>query len=150
MQQRQLKAVIAGLWGTLAMTMVILMAPAMGMPPMPVGKMLANFMGIPEFIGWAAHVMIGIVLALIYANVFVTRLPGKPWVRGATFGLIPWLVMQAMLNPMMGAGFFAYNTPAPVLIVLGSMMGHLIFGVVVGAFFGSGLLQSQTAPAHSR
>jgi hypothetical protein len=137
MQQNFGKAAAAGLAGTLAMTMLMLMAPIMGMPEMNIGKMLGGFMGIPEAIGWIAHFMIGIVLALIYVYVFSSKLPGNGIVRGALYGLIPWFVSQIMVNPMMGAGLFASNTPAPILTVMGSLMGHLVYGAVLGGVYGT-------------
>ena len=147
MQKNFGKAIVAGLAGTLAMTMVMLMAPLMGMPPMPVGKMLADFMGMPEALGWIAHFMIGTVLALIYVSVFASRLPGSGVVRGALYGLLPWLLSQVMVNPMMGAGIFASNTPAPVMMVIGSLMGHMIYGAVVGGVYGTKSAQVETAAA---
>ena len=131
------KAVIAGLIGTLVMTILLFMAPLMGMPPMPIGKMLAGFMGIPEALGWLAHFMIGTILALIYVFVFVSRLKGKGFVRGAVYGLFPWFVAQIMVNPMMGAGIFAANTSSPFLMVMGSLIGHLVYGAVVGSVYGT-------------
>jgi Family of unknown function (DUF6789)/Protein of unknown function (DUF2938) len=147
MQNKIGKAVLAGFIGTLAMTVALIMAPFMGMPPMPIGKMLAGFMGLPEIVGWAGHFMIGIVLALIYAQVFASRLPGKAYVRGAIFSLLPWFAAQIMVNPMMGAGIFALNTPAPFLMVMGSLIGHLVYGVVIGGVYGYGsfITTEQTA-----
>lgn len=148
MQKNLGKAVLAGLIGTLVMTMVMLMAPVMGMPPMPIGKMLANFMRIPEALGWIAHFMIGTVLTLIYTSVFASHLPGSGFVRGALYGILPWLLSQIIVNPIMGAGIFASNTPTPMVMVLGSFMGHIIYGGVVGAIYGTNSAQVETAIAH--
>ena len=133
------KAVVAGLIGTLAMTVVMLMAPMMGMPPMPIGNMLAGFMHVPVALGWGMHFMIGAVLALGYVYIFASKLPGSPMVRGAEFSLIPWLMAQVVVNPMMGAGVFASNTPAPLLFVMGSLIGHVAFGAVLGSVYGAEL-----------
>jgi Family of unknown function (DUF6789)/Protein of unknown function (DUF2938) len=130
------KAIVAGLVGTLAMTVIMLMAPAMGMPPMPIGNMLAGFMHIPVALGWIMHFMIGTALAIGYVYLFATRLPGKPVVRGLIYSLIPWLMAQVIVNPMMGAGVFASATPAPMLFVMGSLIGHLVYGAVLGAVYG--------------
>ena len=130
------RAILAGLVATAAMTMLMLVGPMMGMPKMPIGDMLASFMGIPVILGWTAHFMIGAALALIYVFVFAERLPGSGAVRGALYGLIPWFLAQVMVNPMMGAGIFAINTPAPLMMVMGSLMGHLVYGAVVGGLYG--------------
>jgi hypothetical protein len=132
------RGITAGLVGTAVMTMVMLMGPLMGLPDMNIGRMLGGFMGIPEALGWIAHFMIGTVIALIYVYFFAARLPDGALIRGALYGLIPWFVSQIMVNPMMGAGIFASNTPAPFMMVLGSLMGHVIYGGVVGGVYGSG------------
>ncbi len=137
MNQHNLKrAVIAGLVGTLAMTIVMLMAPLLGMPPMPIGDMLAGFMHVPIALGWVMHFMIGTVLGLIYVYLLESRIPGSPVVRGMVFSLIPWFMAQVIVNPMMGAGVFAINTSSPILMVMGSLIGHLVFGAVLGAICG--------------
>ena len=131
------KGIGAGVAGTIVMTIFAAMAPLMGMPEMDIPTMLANFMGFPTVVGWMAHFMIGTVLALGYAFVLVSRLPGNPVVKGSLFGLIPWLMAQIAVNPMMGAGFFAMNTEAPMLMVAGSLMGHIVYGAVVGLVYGT-------------
>lgn len=145
MQRNFGKAAVAGLVGTLGMTMVMVVAPAMGMPPMPIGKMLAEFMGLPEALGWAAHFMIGAALAVVYAAAIAARLPGSGAVRGAIYGLLPWLLSQVMVNPMMGAGLFASNTSAPMMMVLGSLTGHVVYGAIVGAVYGTTSVRLETA-----
>lgn len=138
------KAVGAGIAGTIVMTLFAMMAPLMGMPEMNIPSMLADFMGFPLIVGWLAHFMIGTVLAVSYASVFVRKLPGHPAVKGILFGLIPWFMAQILVNPMMGAGIFAVNTPAPVMMVMGSLAGHVVYGAVVGFVYGS-TAQAKTA-----
>jgi uncharacterized membrane protein YagU involved in acid resistance len=140
------RAILAGLVATAAMTMLMLVGPMMGMPKMPIGDMLASFMGIPVFVGWAVHFMIGAVLGLIYVFVFAERLPGASAARGAIYGLIPWFLAQVMVNPMMGAGFFAISTPAPLMMVMGSLMGHLVYGAVLGGVYGKGRRVTASMP----
>ena len=135
------RVLAAGLAGTVVMTALMLMGPLMGMPEMNIGKMLAGFTGVPIALGWVMHLMIGEILAFFYVYVCSTRLPGTPLLRGAIYGMIPWLVAEVVVNPMMGAGIFAINTPAPMMMVMGSLMGHVAYGAVVGAVYG----QKQTA-----
>ncbi len=127
------RAVVAGFAGTMAMTAVMLMAPMMGMPPMNIGKMLASQMGGNIAIGWAAHFMIGVALALIYAGFFAQRLRGPAAVRGVVFSLLPWLVAQSVMMPMMGMGFFSGSA----LMAAGSLMGHIVYGLVLGQVYGT-------------
>ena len=72
------RGIAAGAVGTAAMTMLMLGAPLMGMPKMPIGEMLGTFLHIGSAAGWAMHVVIGLMLALIYAAWFAERLPGGP------------------------------------------------------------------------
>ena len=76
--------------------------------------------------------MIGTMLALGYAAVFSSRLPGPPPLRGAIFSLIPWLMAQLVVMPAMGMGFFSGSAPA----ASGSLLGHLLFGAVLGLAYG--------------
>jgi uncharacterized membrane protein YagU involved in acid resistance len=138
------KAIVAGITGTAAMTMLMLLAPKMGMPPMNVGAMLGSVMGGSLALGWAAHFMIGTLLAVSYATVFAGRLPGAPVFRGAIFSLLPWLMAQLVVMPMMGMGLFSGS----VLAAAGSLMGHLIFGAVAGQVYGA-VVDGAPAPRHA-
>ncbi|MEX1275991.1 MAG: DUF6789 family protein [Bacteroidota bacterium] len=143
------KAAGAGIAGTVVMTMMTMVAPMMGMPEMDIPQMLSGFMGVPVIVGWLAHFMIGTSFGLMYAYLFVAKLPGAPLIKGALFGLVPWFLAQIMVNPMMGAGLFATNTAAPVMMVMGSLMGHVVYGAILGLVYGTG---NTTVPraAHSR
>lgn len=143
------KAIGAGIAGTIVMTIMTMVAPMMGMPEMNIPAMLAGFMGFSIVVGWLAHFMIGTVLAIVYAFAFVGRLPGAPWLKGALYGLLPWFLAQIMVNPMMGAGVFAVNTPAPMMMVMGSLIGHLVYGAVVGLVYGANAQQAIPASQHS-
>ncbi|HEY6912271.1 MAG TPA: DUF6789 family protein [Myxococcales bacterium] len=127
------RAAIAGAIGTLAMTALLIAAPAMGLPPMNVGAMLGSVMGGSLVIGWMAHFVVGVVLALVYGLLFANRLPGPGFVRGAIYGIAPWLMAQVIVMPMMGAGLFSGSFVGAA----GSLMGHLLYGAVLGAIYGA-------------
>ncbi len=139
------RVIVGGLVATAVMTVLTLMAPAMGLPPMNIGAMLGSVMGGSLFLGWMAHFVIGTVLAIIYAALFLTRLPGPGFVRGALYGLVPWIVAQLVVMPMMGAGLFGGSFGAG----FGSLMGHLVYGAVLGGIYGTTEAQAATRPAHA-
>ena len=89
-------------------------------------------MGGVAVLGWMGHLMIGVILALIYASIAASRLPGAPAVRGALFSLAPWLMAQVIVMPMMGMPLFSGS----MTLATGSLIGHLAYGVVVGAVIG--------------
>ena len=101
---------------------------------MNIGAMLGSAMGGSVLLGWMAHFAIGVALALGYAVFVVARLPGPAPVRGALFALVPWLMAQLAVMPMMGMGLFSGSMVAAG----GSLMGHLVYGVVLGAVYGTG------------
>ena len=128
-----LKIAGAGLAGTTAMTVLVLAGPLMGLSMPGPWESLASFMRVPVALGWIAHLMVGVVLALVYATLVRPHLRGAPWLRGALFAVAPWLMAQVVLMPMMGAGLFAGSA----IVAIGSLMGHLVYGGVVGATYGS-------------
>ena len=126
------RAVAAGIAGTIVMTVVgVWIAPLLGMPPMNPADMLAGAMGGMVALGWVAHFMIGTVLALIYA-VVAPMLPGAPVLRGAAYGIAPFLLAQLVVIPMMGMPVFSGSAT----MALGSLIGHLVYGGVVGGIYG--------------
>lgn len=135
MEPRITRVIAAGLLGTLAMTVVgLYVAPIMGMPAMNPADMLATKMGGLTILGWMAHLMIGVVLAVVYARVFLHRLPGPVIVRGALFSLIPWLMAQTIVMPMMGMPLFSGS----MALAGGSLIGHLVYGAVMAGVAGKG------------
>ncbi len=127
------KAVIAGMAGTAAMTVVGLwVAPLMGIARMNPAEMLAGAMAGQLLLGWAAHAMIGIALAIGYA-VVGGFLPGTPVARGALYSIAPWLMAQLVVMPMMGMPLFA----GALSLALGSLIGHLMYGSIVGGLYGA-------------
>jgi uncharacterized membrane protein YagU involved in acid resistance len=119
----------------------------MGMPPMNPAEMLAGVMGGMAILGWAAHLMIGIVLALIYAMFALPNLPGPAAVRGALFSLAPWLIAQVVVMPMMGMSLFSRS----MTMAGGILIGHLVYGLgaVAGVEVPAGR-QSQLRQAATR
>lgn len=127
------RAVVGGVAGTVVMTVVgVFVAPMMGMPPMNPAEMLAGSMGGIMILGWGGHFAIGIALAIIYAAIAASALPGPPAVRGAVFGLAPWLLAQLAVMPMMGMPLFSGS----MSMAMGSLVGHLFYGGTVGAIYG--------------
>lgn len=138
------RAAIAGMIGTGVMTVVGLwMAPLMGLPPMNPAVMLAGAMGGNLALGWAAHFMIGVTLATGYALIG-TRLPGPGFARGAVFGVAPFLMAQIIVMPLMGMPFFSGS----VAMAMGSLVGHLVYGAVVGGIYGE-VTEVQPAAAYA-
>jgi hypothetical protein len=136
------RGLFAGVVGTAAITMLMLGAPLMGMPKMPIGEMLGSFLRFGSGAGWAMHVVIGLVLALM--GWFAARLPGGPALRGAVYGTGVFLLAQLAVTPMMGGGVFSGGN---VPMLAGSLMGHLVYGALVGLVYGPGTTGAQVSQA---
>ena len=132
-------AVVSGLIGTIVMTMLMIMAPMIGMPKMDIGKMLGSIMGNSEILGWMAHFAIGIILAGIYAFFFRGRFSSKGWLDGMIYGIFPWLAAQLAVMPMLmvmnGMSYTAGLFSGSLVMAAGSLMGHLVYGALVGIFY---------------
>ena len=130
------RAAIAGLVGTAAMTALLLVEPSIGLPKIAMGQVLSSSLGlttahlpIGPALGWLLHFAIGMALGVIYAAVFEPRLPGPPVGRGMLYGALVFLVAQVVFMPLVGGGLFSRGD---LELITGSLLGHLLYGGVVG------------------
>lgn len=96
------KALWAGFFGTVMMTMLMYSWPLVGLPSMDIMAALGGvfpFEISPYIMGSLIHFGIGISLAAVYALVFDSWLPGPGWLRGALFSLAPWVFAITLLGP---------------------------------------------------
>ncbi|MBK9768535.1 MAG: hypothetical protein IPP63_16835 [Chloracidobacterium sp.] len=137
MDSRSVKSIIAGVVGTLVMTAVMVVAPMMGMPKMSPPAMLSGMMGMPIIVGWMMHFMIGIAFALAYAFVFAPIVKiGSLALKGAIYRVAAFIFAQIMMA-VMGTMFpMPMMEGSMMMIAVGSLMGHVIFGVVVALLVG--------------
>ena len=69
------KVLVAGLVATAAMTLLMLVAPIMGIPLMNIEAMLSGMLGASSTVGWMMHFMIGVLFTAAYAFFFNQRVP---------------------------------------------------------------------------
>ncbi len=133
-----IRAVLGGFVGTVAITlMMYFVAPIMVGTKMDIAQMLGSLLGDSWWAGLGMHFLNGtLVFPLIYAFVLFGVLPGGPALKGITWGVILWLLAQVVVMPMMGAGFFSANAGG-LMVAMGSLLGHLVYGWLLGLFTGS-------------
>ena len=137
-------AITAGLVGTAVISLMMAMAPRMGMPPMAIWELLGSMFDPSgnRALGWAAHIMMGVAFALIYAFVWSAGIGSATVLNGAAFGVVHWVLVGLAMGmiPAIHAGMRAGATPAPGLFMMGSgglmdfmggLVGHTAYGVVV-------------------
>lgn len=97
--------------------------------------------------GWIAHLFHSVVFGLIYAAVvdrpalaeYATRV-GSGVALGAAYGVVVWVVAAAIVMPLWLSAL-GMNAPAVPNFNPTSLVGHLVFGVLLGA--GYALLRSR-------
>ena len=136
-------AIVAGVVGTAAMSLLMVMGPKMGLPKMAIWEMLGSMFDShgKNTLGWMAHFMMGAVFALIYAALWSAGLGAPTLIGGILFGAVHFVIVGLMLGgiPMMHAGIKAGTAQAPGVLMLnggimglmGGLVGHILYGLVV-------------------
>ncbi len=145
-----LSAVIAGIVATTVFTMVLVMAPRMGMPKMDIVSLLGSMFSTKSnpVLGWTLHLMMGVVFALAYAFLWWLGFGAATWGIGLIFGAIHWLIVGMVMGmiPMVHVGIKRGAVQAPglwmtknggAMAFMGGLVGHAIFGAVVALVYAS-------------
>ncbi|MDR2308010.1 MAG: DUF2938 domain-containing protein [Paucimonas sp.] len=80
-------------------------------------------------LGWLLHYVTGLLFAAILVG-----LASPQWLQSPTlwpalsFGIVSVLVPLCVIQPALGAGYFAMNTPTPLRNCLRSLATHAVFG----------------------
>jgi uncharacterized membrane protein YagU involved in acid resistance len=142
------RAALAGLVATAVMTALWLVEPQLGLSRLAVGNILSSLLAVVTaygsvgpVVGWTIHLVVGVTLSLVYAAAFVGRLPGPPVTRGLLYGLVIFLFAQLVFVPLVGGGAFSKGDPS---MLIGSLIGHLVYGGLLGAIYGRGSSESST------
>lgn len=132
-------AIWSGIAGTVVMTALMYAAPLMGMPKMDMigmlGKMFTGNPSVAYPLGTLIHFMMGALFAVVYAWLWSLGIGAGTWGWGIVYGLVHGAI-AAMVMPMM-----IKMHPRPpemqmgALAVLGILMGHAVFGLVVALVY---------------
>lgn len=132
----------AGFLATLVMTLVMYVAPILGLPRLDTAQLLGHAVTLNAsapfsgtwWIGMGIHFILGsVVFPLIYGALVHPNLSGAQWFRGVVFGASLWLLQQSVVLPLLGLGVFSTLTSMPGLTVLLSLASHFLYGVTLGA-----------------
>ena len=132
-----LKACFAGFMATTVITlMVYFVSPGLTGGPSDLAALIATVLGVSWIGGLSAHFVIGtLVLPSIYAVYLNGWLSGGAATRGMTWGLLLWLMSQAIVIPLTGGGFFS-SSWGGLRAVMDSLVGQLLYGLVLGGLTG--------------
>ena len=142
-------AIVAGLVGTVVISMLMAMGPRMGMPKMAIWEMLGTMFSKEGNVGlgWIMHFMMGVIFAIIYAALWAAGVGSATWLNGAIFGAVHFVIAGLAMGgmPMMHAGIKAGTVKAPGMLMLnvgvmglmGGLIGHIVYGLVVALVYGA-------------
>ncbi|EAT13740.1 DUF2938 domain-containing protein [Bermanella marisrubri] len=83
-----------------------------------------------KVIGWLIHYITGVMLALMFLSIVGNGWLLMPTVQQAiSFGLATVLLPFLIMQPCLGFGFFASQTPNPMNARMLSILAHIIFGL---------------------
>lgn len=132
------KTILAGIIGTAIMTIIMMIAPMMGMPKMSPPNMLSGMLGLPVFVGWLMHFMIGIIFAFAYTYLCILKWKiQNVYLRGVVFGIIAFIFAQIIMAIMGAMMPMPKMEGSMLLMMMGSLMGHIIFGMAVSRTVGN-------------
>jgi hypothetical protein len=120
--------------------MTVMSAPTPDGGGMPMMAMVAQVVGSSSLaIGWIYHLLNSAVIGGVFGWALGSRVEGygsaAGW--GAGYGIVWWILGGLILMPMLlGMPAFApVQMPMMWPVAFGSLMGHVIFGVILGAGF---------------
>jgi hypothetical protein len=135
-------SVVAGLIGgvVFGLMMQMMMAPTPDGGQMPMIAMVGQIIGSPTVgAGWAYHLFNSAVIGSVFGWLLGGRVQGYAsalgW--GATYGFAWWILGGLVLMPMLlGMSAFAPLMMPPMrTVAMGSLVGHLVYGVILGSAF---------------
>jgi hypothetical protein len=141
-------AIWIGIVGGIAMSLMMALARAMGLVNASIERYEGCMItgkdegGGTKTAGFVMHLMISAIIGIIYAWGFAQFWGEATWALGLLGGLIHWLI-GGMLLPMMDGmnrcvrdgrieGFGAFGSKRGAMMLVGLLMGHLLYGLVVG------------------
>src|SRR5215208_561588 len=131
-----LKGVIAGFIATLVLSALMILNSTIGlMPQIDIVRLLTTLGTLTVAAAWMDHFIVGVVVwGLLFAAFDATTTRPAPWLKGVIFGAFAWLMMMTAFMPLAGAGFFGVKLDSTTL--LGLLVLHLAYGIVLGATYG--------------
>jgi hypothetical protein len=135
-------SVVAGLIAgvVFGMMMQMMMAPTPDGGQMPMLAMVGQIVGSPTVgAGWLYHLFNSAVIGAIFGWLLGARVHGYAsalgW--GAAYGFAWWIIGGLVLMPLfLGMPAFAPLMMPPMrLVAVGSLIGHLIYGLILAGVF---------------
>jgi hypothetical protein len=135
-------SIVAGLLSgvVFGLIMQMMMAPTPDGGQMPMIAMVGQIVGSPTAAaGWLYHLFNSAVIGAIFGWLLGDRVHGygAAFGWGATYGFVWWILGGLILMPiLLGMPAFAPLMMPPMrMVAMGSLIGHLIYGLILGGAF---------------
>jgi hypothetical protein len=134
--------IIAGLIAGIAfgIMMTVMHAPRPDGGSMPMMAMVAKVVGSTSLaVGWLYHLFNSAVIGALFGWILGSRIRGygsaTGW--GAVYGIVWWVLGGLILMPIfLGMPAFApLQMPMMRPVAFASLMGHVVFGIILGVTF---------------
>lgn len=125
------KAFMAGIAGTVVMTVFSFASHYLRLPHSDMHGMIATHFKMGAMFAWFVYFGFGIALAYLYGAFFRSKLPAHSWSRGMIYALILWGVLEVVLMPVFGVGFFAGS----MQVAVAAFVGMALYGATVGYLY---------------
>ncbi len=139
MNSKILVGIVAGLIAgvVFGIMMTMMTAPTPSGEAMPMMGMVAMVVGSKSLaVGWGYHLFNSAVIGGVFGALLGRRIHGYgPGLGlGALYGVVWWILGGLILMPiLLGMPAFAPLMMAPMrMVAMGSLVGHLIFGLILG------------------
>jgi Family of unknown function (DUF6789) len=137
------KAVVAGLCGTIAHSLLMYFKYRAGVLPsfQPYESLQATLTqvtgtAIHPIVPWALSFLNGSTLIGLLFGALYRRLPGHSGaIKGLIFGMLGWVVMGLAVFPIVGLGLFGLQTGLGMAPALFSLAMLLTYSVVMGVVY---------------
>jgi hypothetical protein len=155
------RAIFAGFVATAILTVLMYLAPVVGLPRIDV----ASALGTPFARGFSGHWTRGVLVgepfggpaapltaawfgglivflafgSIVSPYIFVYAFPGllgSSWLRGVEWGVFVWVFGGVAVMTAMGLGFDEEHFTHPFSTFLSSLAAHILYGAVLGALAG--------------
>ena len=142
MQSRIAASIVAGVVAGLVfgVMMHMMTAPTPDGGRMPVIAMVGQIVGSPSVtVGWLYHLFNSAVIGAIFGWLLAPRVHGygAAFGWGTAYGFAWWIVGGLVLMPvLLGMPAFApLMMPEMRMVAVGSLVGHLVYGLLLGGVF---------------
>jgi len=154
MHSNIMAGVVAGLIAgvVFGLMMQVMTAPSMGGERMPMMGMVAKVVRSDSLVvGWLYHLFNSAVIGGLFGWFLASRVSGyrTGLVKGAMYGILWWVIGGLILMPIfLGMQPFAPLKMAPMLpVALGSLVGHMVYGSILGIGFVALTKRGEEIPA---